>query len=309
MTGERISVVIPTRNRAESIGAAVGSVLANSGPLLEVLVLDQSDGNETGSIVREMAVRDARLRYHHTPIAGLSRAYNIGIRETRGEIVAFTDDDCVARTDWTASIATGLANAPDADMLYGQVLLPAGLERRPGDVIPTLAISEPRRFGPGLPFRIYGMGANFAARRRLFERVGLFDELLGGGAPLRSSQDFDLQFRAYRAGAIVVLAPDVVVEHYGLRTAKQWPATLVAYGFGDGAFYFKHVRCGDMYALGLLARRLVRLSIRELANGIRRRPSMAAYLGACIAGIRESAGYPIDRRARLYLAKPGVVAT
>lgn len=304
-----ISVVIPTRNRAESVGASIASVLANSGPLLEVLVVDQSDDDRTGAIVRGMAARDARLRYRHTPVAGLSRAYNIGIRETHGEIVAFTDDDCVARTDWTASIATTFAHAPDADMLYGQVLLPADIEQRAGDVVPTLAIREPRRFGPGLPFRIYGMGANFAARRRLFDRVGLFDELLGGGAPLRSSQDFDLQFRAYRAGAIVVLAPDVAVDHYGLRTAKQWPATLMAYGFGDGAFYFKHVRCGDVYALSLLARRLIRLSIRELLNSMRRRPSMAAYLRACVAGIRESASYPIDRRTRLYLAKPEVTAT
>ena len=42
---------------------------------------------------------------------------------------------------------------------------------------------------------IYGMGANFAARRGLMERVGGFDEILGGGGPLKSSQDFDLQYR------------------------------------------------------------------------------------------------------------------
>jgi hypothetical protein len=183
-------------------------------------------------------------------------------------------------------------------------LLPDALRDRPGDVVPTLPIARARRLGRGLPFQIYGMGANFAARRRLFDRVGPFDELLGGGAPLRSSQDFDFQFRAYRAGVVVLLTPDVVVEHYGLRTSSQWPATLFAYGFGDGAFYVKHVRCGDLYALSLLARRLARVAMREAVNGIRHRPSMATYLRACIQGMREGATYPIDRSGRLYRPKP-----
>jgi glycosyltransferase involved in cell wall biosynthesis len=304
MTIRRVSVVIPTRGRPDSIGTAVRSVLRNSRPDFELLVVDQSDDDRTGEVVRALAAGDARLRYYHTAVAGLSRAYNIGVRETTGEIIAFTDDDCVVPEGWVASVDKTFADAPDADMLYGQVLLPDALRDRPGDVVPTLPIHRARRLGPGLPFQIYGMGANFATRRRLFERVGPFDELLGGGAPLRSSQDFDFQFRAYRAGVVVLLTPDVVVDHYGLRTSSQWPTTLFAYGFGDGAFYAKHVRCGDLYALSLLARRIARIAIREAVNGVRRRPSMATYLRACFQGMRASATYPIDRKGRLYLPKP-----
>jgi glycosyltransferase involved in cell wall biosynthesis len=298
-----ISVVIPTRNRPDLIGNAVASVLANTYGSFDVLVVDQSDDDRTRLVVRELATQHENLRYLHTSTPGLSRAYNIGVRETTGALLAFTDDDCIAPPGWLSAVAAAFAAEPDADMLYGQVLLPESLAGCP-DEVPTLAISEPRRLSRRDRFRIYGMGANFAARRRLFDRVGGFDEVLGGGGPLRSSQDFDLQYRAYLAGTVVLLRPEVTVDHYGVRNAQQWPLTLRAYGVGDGAFYCKHVRCGDLFALGLLVRRLGRLAVREALNGIRRKPSLATYLWACFEGIRESLRYRVDRQRRLYVAQP-----
>ena len=296
-----LSAIICTRNRADLIGSAVASVLANSYPSFELLVVDQSDDTRTGDIVRSLMEAHPNLRYIHSSQAGLSRAYNTAIRETTGSILAFTDDDCVAPPDWLVSVSAAFQAEPEADMLYGQVLLPSELMGADGEV-PTLGIEMRQRLSRRDGFRIYGMGANFAVRRRLFERIGGFDEVLGGGGALKSSQDFDFQYRAYLAGATVLLEPNVRIDHYGLRTRQQWPATLRAYGIGDGAFYFKHVRCGDLVALGLLARRLGRLTVRELLNGVRRRPSAAIYLRSCLIGIRDSLKYPVDRRQRMYRA-------
>lgn len=297
-----VSAVICTRNRPDLIGNAVVSVLANTYPTFDLLVVDQSDDGRTGDVVRGLMATHPNLRYLHTSTPGLSRAYNTGIRETSGELLAFTDDDCIAPPDWIGSIAEAFSAEPEADMLYGQVLLPAALAGTT-DEVPTLPIPAPRRLSRRDGFQIYGMGANFAARRRLFVRVGGFDELLGGGGPLKSSQDFDFQYRAYLSGVTVLLSPPVKVDHYGVRTREQWPATLRAYGFGDGAFYFKHVRCGDLFALGLLVRRLGRLALREALNGIRRRPTMREYLRSCVEGMLVSRQYPVDCRHRLYLAK------
>jgi glycosyltransferase involved in cell wall biosynthesis len=298
-----VSVVICTRNRPDLIGNAVASVLANTYPSFDVLIVDQSDDDSTREVVGALRASYCNLGYVHTNQPGLSRAYNIGVRETSGELLAFTDDDCVAPPDWLAMITEAFQSEPDADMLYGQVLLPESLVGCAGEV-PTLPIPRPRRLSRHDGFQIYGMGANFAARRRLFSRVGGFDEALGGGGPLRSSQDFDFQYRAYRAGATVLLWPAVKVDHYGLRSPEQWPATLRAYGVGDGAFYFKHVRCGDLFALGLLARQLGRLVAREALRSVRPRPSQAMYLRSILEGIRESLRYPVDRGRRLYLIKP-----
>jgi GT2 family glycosyltransferase len=187
-------------------------------------------------------------------------------------------------------------------MLYGQVLWPASLSECT-DEIPTLAIAQPQRLSKRDGFRVYGMGANFGARRRLFERIGGFDEILGGGGPLKSSQDFDFQYRAYLGGATVLLRPEVKVDHYGVRTSAQWPATLRAYGFGDGAFYTKHIRCGDLYALSLAVRRFGRVLAREALNGVRRKPSLSLYLTSAFDGMRASLSYGVDRQQRMYMAR------
>ncbi len=297
-----LSVVICTRNRPDLIGNAVSSVLAQSYADYDVLVVDQSTDDRTGEIVRGLANAHARLRYLHTDKAGLSRAYNIGIRETQGEIIAFTDDDCIAPTDWLDRVYAAFQAERDAELLYGQVLLPAALADKPDDV-PTLPIAEPwtlNRARAG--FVIYGMGANFAARRSLFTRIGGFDEVLGGGGPLKSSQDYDLQYRAYIAGVTTAYRPEVVIDHYGVRTPEQWPVTDRAYGTGDGAFWAKHVRCGDLYALRLLTAHLLRNGTRELLHttGIRRRYSRARYLRGCLAGLVGSWKFGVDRRTRMY---------
>jgi glycosyltransferase involved in cell wall biosynthesis len=300
-----VSVVICTRNRPDLIGAALASVLANTYPSFDVLVVDQSEDDRTGEIVRAQAQTHPRLRYLHTPIAGLSRAYNIGVRETTGEVLAFTDDDCVAPPDWVQNVASAFAAEPDADLLYGQVCLPPEMAAKLADesgTVPTLDIEHPQRISRVEGFRLYGMGANFAARRRLFQRIGGFDEIMGGGGALKSSQDFDFQYRAYVAGATLLLRPEVKVDHYGFRSDDQWPATLRAYGVGDGAFYGKHIRCGDLFALSLLARRMGRLLVREALNPVRRKPSQAIYLRSCFQGLRESLRFPVDKQQRLYLA-------
>ncbi len=296
-----VSVIIPTRNRPDLIGNAVGSVLRNTYPDFDILVVDQSDDDQTAKVVQRLAADHPALRYLHLNRPGLSGAYNAGVRETRGQLLAFTDDDCVAPPDWVAAVARAFSDAPAADILYGQVLLPPALADAQG-IVPTLSISKRRYLSQRDGFQIYGMGANFAARRELFERIGGFDEALGGGGPLRSSQDFDFQYRVYLAGGTTLLCPDVQVDHYGLRTSAQWPSTLYAYGVGDGAFYFKHVRCGDLLALRLLLNQLLRLGAREVLSSlrIRQRASKMVYLRACLVGIRESLRYEIDAGKRLY---------
>jgi glycosyltransferase involved in cell wall biosynthesis len=298
-----ISVVIPTRGRPDLIGRSVRAVLANRGVEFDLTVIDQSDDDRTAKVVNAIAAHDPRVRYVHTMPPGLSRAYNLGVTLTSAPIIAFTDDDCVAAPDWVLAIAAAFASQPDANMLYGRVALPSELTNSIGHV-PVLPIPRAERLDARNGFRIYGMGANFAVRRALMERIGGFDEILGGGGPLRSSQDFDLQYRAYRGGAVVLLRPEISVDHYGLRDALEWPKTLRAYGIGDGAFYMKHIRCGDVSAAMMFGRRVVHTMLRQIRHVVdRRRPSHATYLRALFAGVRASIVYRVDRQRRLYLPR------
>jgi GT2 family glycosyltransferase len=235
--------------------------------------------------------------------SGLSRAYNLAIASTTGPIIAFTDDDCLVPCDWIEKIVKAFEEQRDGELMYGQVL-PAYTEDD-GDVLtPLLHIDKPERLDRANGFRVFGMGANFAARRSLFERAGTFDEVLGGGGPLKSSQDFDLAYRAYRRNAAILLRPEVIVRHDGRRELEDWPALLRAYGFGDGAFYSKHVRCGDPYATWLATKNFVAVSAKFVAKrALGHHPAEIDYLSGFVQGVRGGLKFGVDRATLLYTEK------
>jgi glycosyltransferase involved in cell wall biosynthesis len=304
MPDATVSAVICTRNRPDKIGNAVTSVLANIGPSFDLTVIDQSTTDETERVLAPIAAGDTRLKYVHSDEAGLSRAYNTGIQRTTGDIIAFTDDDCVVPTDWLSSIVAAFASEPDGDLLYGRVV-PLGDASDDAALTPYLHIPKPTRLSRQDGFKVFGMGANFAARRRLFDSIGPFDEVLGGGGPLRSSQDFDLAYRTYRGGHVILLRPEVTLRHDGRREAEDWGTLLRNYGIGDGAFYSKHVRCGDWYALWLLTRQVVdKCGRRVVKRALRRAHGRDEYLWGIVRGVQDGRKFEVQRDSRLYVNSP-----
>ncbi len=295
-----MSVVICTRNRDDKILGAVTSVLENDYGSFDLTIIDQSTSWATRDVLADLAEADPRVHYVHREEAGLSRAYNTGIASSTGEILAFTDDDCIAGPSWISSIVEAFLAEPDAGLLYGSVL-PFGTTDDDKEHTPVLRLEQPERLSKRDGFRVIGMGANFAARRSLFERAGPFDVVLGGGGPLRSSQDSDMVYRTIQSGGVVLLRPEVAIRHDGRRDKEDWPALLGAYGTGDGAFYMKHVRCRDPYALWLLARWLGRHSAKWLIKGVAgKKPTERYFVRGLLTGMRESFRFDVDRAARLY---------
>jgi glycosyltransferase involved in cell wall biosynthesis len=298
-----VSAVICTRNRPDKIGNAVETVLANTYPNFDLTIIDQSTNGETEAILQRIGARDGRIRYQRMGKSGLSRAYNQAIASTTGPIIAFTDDDCLVPLDWIGNIVTAFEEQRDGELMYGQVL-PAYPENGGEALTPLLRIDKPERLDRANGFRVFGMGANFAARRSLFERAGTFDEVLGGGGPLKSSQDFDLAYRAYRRNAAILLRPEVIVRHDGRREHEDWPALLRAYGFGDGAFYSKHVRCRDPYAVWLAVKNFGATSAKFVAKrALGRRPAEIEYLSGFVQGVRGGLKFGVDRATLLYTEK------
>ncbi len=302
----KLSVVVCTRNRQETVGQAVESIAQCEYPDFDIHIMDQSTNDLTREIVQELSKRfeaKCRIHYHHLDKAGLSRAYNAGMRVSDGEVIACTDDDVIVPTNWLTSIARAMESDPEVGLLYGQVLVPKGLmEGSPsGTEVPALTFTRRERLAKGKGFKVFGMGANMAIRRTLLERVGGFDEALGGGGPLRSSQDFDFAFRTYRFGMAILLAPEVTVDHYGTRTREQWPETLKNYGIGDGAFYSKHIRCGDPLALWMFVRLLLVWRAKQIRSLLKeRRWPDDPYSAHLLTGVRDASKFAIDRKFRLY---------
>jgi hypothetical protein len=119
---------------------------------------------------------------------------------------------------------------------------------------------------------------------------------------LKSGGEPDLLFRVFRAGLKVVNAPEVVVEHLGVRAPGEASRALWrSYGLGTGAAIFKHVRLGDPLGLRLYLRWLWACGVWS-ARGLLRdgRPTGIGYSIAFVAGSLRSFRFRVDRRTRMY---------
>ena len=115
-----VSVVVPAYDVATYLPAALDSILAQSHPTLEVVVVDDGSTDSTGAIADEYAARDRRVRVVHIENRGLGAARNEGLRHTTGELVAFADSDDVVPPDAYRTLLRQLTRT-GSDFVTGSV--------------------------------------------------------------------------------------------------------------------------------------------------------------------------------------------
>jgi len=113
----RISVVMPTRNRAALVPRAVASVQAQRYPEWELLIVDDGSDDETPEVVA--AFDDPRIRSLRVPHGGCCAARNAALATATGEIVAYLDDDNTMHSLWLRAVAWAFGQRPEVDVLYG----------------------------------------------------------------------------------------------------------------------------------------------------------------------------------------------
>lgn len=123
-----VSVIMPARNAATYLREAVGSILAQSFPDLELIVVDDASTDETPSMLRDLARSDPRLRHLREESAGVIAAANLGAREAGGRYLARMDADDVAFPDRIAKQVAYLDAHPRVAVVGGamQYLGPGG---------------------------------------------------------------------------------------------------------------------------------------------------------------------------------------
>lgn len=181
-----VSVVIPAYNAAWCVRKAIASVLAQTFPDFELLVVDDGSTDDTFDVLASYGDAIRVIRQYN---GGLSNARNAGIRESRGEFVAFLDADDWWLPDKLVRQVTLLRAEPGIgfDSTAARVEDPDGrllnLWACTACTVPLL----PRLFDANGD--IAGSGSAVMVRRRLFDSVGGFDE------SLRSLEDVDMWMR------------------------------------------------------------------------------------------------------------------
>ena len=203
MSSPKVSVIIPTYNRAAFLGAAVRSVLDQTFGDFEVIVVDDGSTDGTDEVVRDIA--DPRVRYLRQEHKGISSAMNGGIRAASGAYIARLDSDDV----WLPEMLQVEVAVLEARPEVGLVSAKGQAMNVSGEILSTTA-GLPERY-PGDSFRsmLYDdctCNITVIARRSCFDRVGLYDESLEG------NEDWDMWLRMARHYRLAQV--DRVLAHF-----------------------------------------------------------------------------------------------
>jgi hypothetical protein len=115
-----ISIVLPTRNRSAVLRRAIDSVLAQSYPRWQLLVIDDASTDDTASVVG--SIHDDRVVLVRGDGAGAGKARNEGLRAASGSIVAFLDDDNLMAPGWLRAVVAAFQDRPELSAVYGAQL-------------------------------------------------------------------------------------------------------------------------------------------------------------------------------------------
>lgn len=191
-----IDIVVPTFNRANMLERVIASLVTQSYPSerYQVIVIDDGSTDETWTRLQEMATRYARLKVLHIAHAGPYAARNEGWRAGRGDIVAFTDDDCVPDPGWLAVIATAFSNHPEALGVQGKTV-----------TVPELVTPLTHQIVVRGPNYLY-QTCNIAYRREVLSAVGGFD------AKVFSAGDSQLGAAVSSLGPIIFSSEMVIIH-------------------------------------------------------------------------------------------------
>lgn len=232
MTVPRVSVIIPVLNEARRIDRCLDALDAQQdAPPFEVIVVDNGSRDGTRELVRQ---RGDGVRLAVELTRGPYAARNTGIDLARGEVIAFTDADCLPRRVWLAA-GTAAIDA-GADLVGGRVVQMPSDHPSVWERYDRAMYLHQDRF---IEFDQFAATANLFVRSSVFADVGVFVP------ELTASGDLEFGKRATAAGYMLAFGPDAVVDHHPRTTLRDtWAlhrklgmgfAELARYGVRDRA--------------------------------------------------------------------------
>lgn len=217
-----LTAIICTYNRAKYIGPLLESVAKNdlAKSEYEIVLVDNNCTDNTREICEAFAKahKDVNFRYVTEPEQGLSAARNKGIKEAKGEVIVYIDDDALVDTWYLRTYAECFAMHPET-MACGGPIEPLYETEEPSWMTPytKALLTAWMNYGDKVreyPKGRYPGGGNAAYRKEVFDKVGLFNTALGRkGGNLMGSEEKDIFDKMQALGMQVLYLPTPVLHH------------------------------------------------------------------------------------------------
>ena len=224
-----VSVIVCSYNGGRTLAACLDSLSKLNYPDYEVILVDDGSTDDTAYI----AAQFPQVRYIHQSNHGLSHARNTGAATARGEVLAYTDSDCMADVDWLYYLIGTLVSGDYAGVGGPNVTPPAqnwvqacvaAAPGGPSHVLLTDTVAE------HIP------GCNMAFYRWAFESVGGFDAEYH-----KAGDDVDFCWRIQQAAWVIAFSPPAIVWHYRRFTLRAFLKQQDGYGEAESLLRFKHL--------------------------------------------------------------------
>jgi glycosyltransferase involved in cell wall biosynthesis len=224
-----VSVIVCSYNGGRTLAACLDSLSKLNYPNYEIILVDDGSTDDTTYI----AAQFPQVRYVHQTNHGLSHARNTGAAAARGDVLAYTDSDCMADVDWLYHLidtlmtgeyaAVGGPNFTPPAQNWVQACV-AAAPGGPSHVLLTDTVAE------HIP------GCNMAFYRWAFDNVGGFDAEYH-----KAGDDVDFCWRLQQAGCVIAFSPAAIVWHHRRLTVRAFFRQQEGYGEAESLLRFKHL--------------------------------------------------------------------
>ena len=228
-TSPFVSIIVPVLNGEQTIRECLVSLLKMDYPVerREILVVDNGSTDRTAEIVMSFPIR-----YLQEERRGSFSARNKGIEASKGEVLAFTDADCLVTAGWLRELVQGF-DSEEVGVVVGETVSypPKTLAER------YMAMRKPlwQKRAISYPVSPWFGTSNVAFRRKVFNQIGPFDPQFPTGG------DIDYSWRIFQSGNFkLVYRPKAVVFHRHRLTTWDLFKQYRAYGCGQATLWRKY---------------------------------------------------------------------
>lgn len=225
------SIIVPVYNSAKTIKPCIESLLLLNYPSYEIIIID--DGSTDNSL--KICEKFSQIKIIRTANRGPSRARNIGIKEAEGDIIAFTDSDCIVHPEWLLELNKGFSKKSVVGVGGNQVspVDESDFGKCTQETFTILGFATSYMKTPAFMTEIkHNPSCNSAYRKENIKEMGGFNESLWPG------EDVDLDLRLIRQGHTLVRNPKAIVAHYRPQSLSALASMMRRYG-GSAFFLLK----------------------------------------------------------------------